>query len=45
MAESGMDITRWPNVGTWSRRLGDQSGFVLKYELIPKRDTEFDPCA
>ena len=40
-----MDITRWPNVDAGSRRLGDQPGLALKYELIPKRDTEFDPCA
>ena len=45
MAEGGMDITRWPNVHAWSRRLAEQPGFALPYDLIPKKDTEFDPCA
>jgi glutathione S-transferase len=45
MSEGGMDITRWPNVHAWSRRLAAQPGFALPYDLIPKKDTEFDPCA
>ncbi len=45
MAEGGMDITKWPNVHAWSKRLADMPGFALPYDLIPKKDTEFDPCA
>lgn len=45
MAEGGLDITRWPNVHAWSHRLMDQPGFALPYDLIPKKDKEFDPCA
>ena len=45
MAEGGMDIAHWPNVHAWSKRLADQPGFALPYDLIPKKDTEFDPCA
>jgi glutathione S-transferase len=45
MAEGGMDITGYPNVHAWSRRLAAQPGFALPYDLIPKKDTEFDPCA
>jgi glutathione S-transferase len=45
MAEGGMDITHWPNVHAWSRRLSAMPGFALPYDLIPKKDTEFEPCA
>jgi glutathione S-transferase len=45
MAEGGMDITRWPNVHAWSRRLADLPRFALPYDLIPKKDTEFPACA
>jgi len=45
MAEGGMDISRWPNVQAWSGRLAALPGFALPYDLIPKKDTEFDPCA
>ena len=45
MAEGGMDITNWPNVHAWSKRLAALAGFALPYDLIPKKDTEFDPCA
>lgn len=45
MAEGGMDITNWPNLHAWSRRLAALPGFALPYDLIPKKDTEFDPCA
>ena len=45
MAEGGMDITHWPNVHAWSKRLSALPGFALPYDLIPKKDTEFDPCA
>jgi glutathione S-transferase len=40
MAEGGMDITRWPNVDAWSRRLAAMPGFALPYDLIPKKDQE-----
>jgi len=43
MAEGGMDITRWPNVHAWSRRLAGLPGFALPYDLIPKKDQEIDP--
>jgi hypothetical protein len=39
-----LDITRWPNVQAWSRRLAALPGFALPYDLIPKKDMEFDPC-
>lgn len=42
MAEGGMDITRWPNVQGWSRRLMALPGFGLPYDLIPRKDMEFD---
>lgn len=45
MAEGGMDIADWPNVQAWSKRLASLPGFALPYDLIPKKDTEFDPCA
>jgi glutathione S-transferase len=45
MAEGGLDITTWPNVYAWSRRLMEQPGFALPYDLIPSKDKEFDPCA
>jgi glutathione S-transferase len=45
MAEGGMDITAWPNVHAWSRRLAALPRFALPYDLIPKKDTEFPACA
>ncbi len=45
MAEGGLDIACWPNVHAWSKRLKDQPGFALPYDLIPSKDREFDPCA
>ena len=44
MAEGGMDIARWPNVQTWSRRLAAMPGFALPYDLIPKKDQEMGPA-
>ncbi|HET6605180.1 MAG TPA: glutathione S-transferase family protein [Rhodopila sp.] len=44
MAEGGMDIATWPNILAWSERLKALPGFALPYDLIPKKDTEFDPC-
>ncbi|MEZ5854746.1 MAG: glutathione S-transferase family protein [Hyphomicrobiaceae bacterium] len=43
MAEGGFDINRWPNIVAWSNRLKAMPGFALPYDLIPKKDTEFDP--
>jgi glutathione S-transferase len=40
MAEGGLDITRWPNLLTWSERLKAMPGFALPYDLIPKKDRE-----
>ena len=45
MAEGGMEISRWPNIEAWSRRLAAMPGFALPYDLIPKRDTEVVPAA
>jgi glutathione S-transferase len=39
-----MDITTWPNLCTWAQRLAAMPGFALPYDLIPKKDMEFDPC-
>ena len=44
MAEGGMDIARWRNVETWSRRLKAMPGFALPYDLIPKKDQEMVPA-
>lgn len=43
MAEGGLDITRWPNLVTWSGRLKAMPGFALPYDLIPKKDAEIGP--
>lgn len=43
MAEGGFDITNWPNVWAWSRRIAAMPGFALPYDLIPKKDLELDP--
>jgi len=45
MAEGGLEIGRWPHVEAWSRRLAALPGFALPYDLIPKKDAEFDPAA
>jgi len=42
MAEGGLDIRRWPNVEAWAARLKAMPGFALPYDLIPKKDREFD---
>lgn len=44
MAEGGMNIAQWPALEAWSHRLAALPGFALPYDLIPKRDTEFDPA-
>jgi glutathione S-transferase len=41
MAEGGLEITRWPNVEAWSKRIKALPRFALPYDLIPKKDTEF----
>jgi glutathione S-transferase len=45
MAEGGFDIARWPRLAAWSERLKAMPGFALPYDLIPKKDAEFDPAA
>ncbi|MDO9709522.1 glutathione S-transferase family protein [Paracraurococcus lichenis] len=42
MAEGGLDIGRWPHLHRWARRLAALPGFALPYDLIPKKDTEFE---
>jgi glutathione S-transferase len=44
MAEGGIEITNWPNIEAWSRRLAAMPGFGLPYDLIPKKDTEMVPA-
>ena len=44
MAEGGMDIANWPRVLAWAKRLSALPSFALPYDLIPKKDTEFDGC-
>src|SRR5262249_7448502 len=45
MAEGGIDISRWPNLEAWSKRLKAMPGFALPYDLIPKKDAEIVPDA
>ena len=42
MAEGGIEISRYPAVEAWSQRLKVMPGFALPYDLIPKKDREFD---
>ena len=42
MAEGGLDIARWPNVEAWSKRLAAMPRFARPYDLIPKKDREFE---
>ncbi len=42
MAEGGLEISNWPNVEAWSQRLKAMPGFALPYDLIPKKDREFE---
>ena len=44
MHEGGLDITNWPNVAAWSKRLKAMPGFQLPYDLIPKQDQEMVPA-
>ena len=45
MAEGGLDIERWPNLMAWRDRLRAMPGFALPYDLIPKKDREFEARA
>jgi glutathione S-transferase len=42
MAEGGIEIVRWPRLEAWSKRLQALPGFALPYDLIPKKDREFE---
>jgi glutathione S-transferase len=42
MAEGGIEIARWPRLQRWAQRLAALPGFALPYDLIPKRDAEFE---
>ena len=42
MAEGGLDIAHWPNVEAWSKRLAAMPRFARPYDLIPKKDREFE---
>jgi glutathione S-transferase len=44
MAEGGIEISRWPRLEAWSRRLKAMPGFALPYDLIPKKDQEMVPA-
>lgn len=43
MAEAGIEISAWPALEAWSRRLAAMPGFALPYDLIPKKDQEIAP--
>ncbi|MES2713531.1 MAG: glutathione S-transferase family protein [Pseudomonadota bacterium] len=43
MAEGGMEIENWPNVAAWSRRIQAMPGYAYPYDLVPKKDREFEP--
>jgi glutathione S-transferase len=42
MAEGGFEIANWPHVVAWSDRIKAMRGFALPYDLIPKKDREFE---
>ncbi len=42
MAEGGFEIANWPNIVAWSDRIKAMRGFALPYDLIPKKDREFE---
>jgi glutathione S-transferase len=44
MHEGGFDITNWPHLEAWSKRIKAMPGFALPYDLIPSKDREFDPA-
>jgi glutathione S-transferase len=43
MAEGGMSDEGRPNLAAWRARIMAMPGFALPYDLIPKKDAEFDP--
>ncbi len=42
MAEGGMSLDDRPNARAWRDRLMAMKGFALPYDLIPKKDAEFN---
>mgnify|MGYP003346788043 CR=1 FL=1 len=42
MAEGGLSLDSRPNARAWWDRIVSMPGFALPYDLIPKKDTEFD---
>jgi hypothetical protein len=43
MAEGGLSLDHRPHAAAWRDRLMAMPGFALPYDLIPKKDAEFDP--
>jgi glutathione S-transferase len=43
MAEGSFEIADWSRAEAWSQRLKAMPGFVLPYDLTPKKDPEIDP--
>jgi len=43
MAEGGLSLDRRPHARAWWDRIAAMKGFALPYDLIPKKDAEFDP--
>lgn len=43
MHEGGFEISNWPHLEAWSKRIKAMPGFALPYDLIPSKDREFDP--
>ena len=44
MAEGGFEISNWPHLDSWAKRIKAMPGFALPYDLIPSKDREFDPA-
>jgi len=42
MAEGGMSLDKRPHAAAWRDRLMAMPGFALPYDLIPKKDAEFN---
>ncbi len=42
MAEGGMSLDKRPHAAAWRERIMAMAGFKLPYDLIPKKDAEFD---
>lgn len=45
MAEGGMSLDNRPNAAAWRERIMAIPGFALPYDLIPKKDREFEARA